>query len=199
SKQVQISSQILTDIKTQKQATVYQMLMGEGKSSVIAPYTSLCLLAEHPQIHQVVNAMPETLSNQSEYNMIRTLGNLFSNPVMIVHQSRYDYSDLLNLVSSPEYYHSILLISDSSLKSLKLNQYADVYTNESQKQLINEITKMKWIILMDEIDEMSDPLKSELNYPTKSDRQAPTLASTRYAFMFELLVRIYQQSKTEPI
>jgi len=196
-KQFKISNDILDDIRQNKDGKIYQMLMGEGKSSVIAPYTTLCLLSEHQKIKQVVNAMPETLLNQSEYNMIKTLSNLFGNLVMIVNHSRYNYNQLGEMISKTEYDKSILLMSDLSLKSIKLNNYADV--NDPNKSLLKETTKSKWIILMDEIDEMSDPLKSELNYPSELIGNPPTLASIRYSFLFDLFHQIYNQSQNDLI
>jgi hypothetical protein len=172
-----ISDSIYNNINSNS-AKIYQMLMGAGKSSVIAPYTSLRLLVSK-DVKNIINCMPESLLNQFEYNinkLFHSIPYIKINRVNITRNDRKQY-DILERKNK-----SIILMSDKTLKTIKLNNYDTVPT----KYIFD---KKSTCVLFDEIDEIADPIKSELNFPY-GDANELDYMSIRFSFMYDLLNEI---------
>ena len=57
---------------------------------------------------------------------------------------------------------------------------------ENYKTILN-----KSVLIMDEVDEMSDSLKSELNYPDNSNKESIDYSKFRFVLIYELINNIY--------
>ncbi len=136
--QIDFSNRLLYELKGDVRQNFHQLLMGEGKSSVIAPLTTLLLLKEGNPDFDILHVMPESLVLQSKRILTNIIGQIDSS--------------LLN--------KKIKVYSDYEIKAELLQGYEN-------KELIDKFKNS--YIMYDEIDEISDPLKSQLNIQSKSD------------------------------
>jgi hypothetical protein len=177
--QIELINRILDDINKNDKIKIHQMLMGGGKSSVIAPLTTLYLLAQQNH-NSVLHVMPSSLINQSNINMIKYIGNVFEFPLRSVSINR-QHKD----ISFLERKNRIYLMSDTSLKSLKLN---NIVSFEKLNELKAKMDKN--VIIMDEIDDMADSKKSELNYPIGEETVINNVY-LRIKFIYDMIFAIY--------
>ena len=159
----------------------HQLLMGQGKSSVIAPYASLCLLT-HPKIETVLLVLPKSLVNSMVKNLLKILNGFINIKIntISINRSTTDYNLLNNS-------NTIHIIDDVSVKSLKLNHIISTGTSR-----INNMDKTA--IIFDEIDDMIDPLKSELNYIDDAQNIDSEYTSNVY-FIYTLIYNLYKSEK----
>jgi hypothetical protein len=139
---------------------IHQMLMGEGKTSVLAP-----LLVLHYSINtdnpfaNVISIMPEHLTKQSYDNLIVNYSPILENcNVIKLTVDRQNNKDLVKFFKDEPTSINILIMDDNSFKSLRLNEI------EFEPQ-VTELIQKQSIIIIDEIDSILNPLSSDLNYP----------------------------------
>jgi hypothetical protein len=154
--QLELTMTLYNEILDGKFSNVYQMLMGKGKTSVISPVLTL-LLISNPKFNSIVHVMPESIIKQSHSNMVKYIGNLFDVDILNIKYDRGSFT-IDDMIRE----NSIMIMSDNSLKAFKLN-----FFNQSKGESFNRVKEIldQNVFIMDEIDDMYNPVKSELNYP----------------------------------
>ena len=140
--------------------SIYQMLMGEGKTSVITPYILIDTLLNGNN-NNILITSPKHLTTQ-------TFDNLHFNYYPLL----YSYSiNLLNIKIQREthnltkyfeknlYLKNIIILDDESLKTLLLNE---VFNDDS---LTKKKLRTDTLCIIDEVDNLLNPLTSDLNFP----------------------------------
>eukprot|EP00961_Rhodomonas_salina_P183209 2473362-Rhodomonas_salina.1 len=200
------------------ESTVQQMIMGSGKSTVIAPLLSLFLSSSKQMVLQVV---PDSLLQQSRDIMSAVFGNVLTKRVQTF---RFDrritepkrVADLLQGLEDALEHQAVVCTTPGSIKSLFLKflevmyeqqkmpsalgrskqellelaegdgleemdqetlktgveiLQAEVENAERATCLLQKIVQMfsKGIAIVDEVDWVLDPLKSETNFPIGTD------------------------------
>ena len=131
----------------QDTSNFHQLLMGEGKSSVVAPV--LTILLKYSNIYRIFHVMPESLIPQAIQNFNKIFYYLKNLKIHTTKDKSYNLEDI-----------DIHIVSDSYLKKNKLIKGY----NEKFKTIISEST-----FIYDEIDEIADPLKSQYNILTDNN------------------------------
>lgn len=151
---------IIQDIEGKKEKKVYQMLMGKGKTSVIAPLLAFHHLFEN--IKNIIVVMPSHLLESSKsifskYSFLMKDINLFKYTT-----DRYtgDIGTLDNRLFKTENKH--IMLTDHNIQIFLLN---DVETYQINYPLDNTL------IIIDEIDTLSNPLTSDVNFPEGEEIQ----------------------------
>lgn len=150
---------------------IFQLLMGRGKTTVIAPYLTLS------QIHNnrnVIMLMPNHLLSQSlkimsKYDLLLSNALLYDNLTSFIH---------INELSHVENNASIYMLNNMQIQHYLLN---------------NVINKRSFILLdttlvIDEIDNMLNPMTSELNIPLIK-MNLPLEIKSMYEFLTEVLLK----------
>ena len=161
---------------------IHQMIMGEGKSSVIIPIMSYMYINKYANIFVIV---PYTLVSQS-YNMIfNTIGYICDTPIKILEFTRGSLNNNTDIDCMIDKHKYIIIMSDSSLKALLL----EIIIN-GQLQILQKMKKS--IFLYDEIDDIVNPSKSELNYPEQNNTYIPNIQII-YKIMYGIIKNIYSE------
>lgn len=159
--QVDFVYNLLKELTTDTPKNFHQLLMGEGKTSVIAPLTTMLLLQYGQPNYTIYHVMPDSLVPQSNRIMNNIFGHL--NPQIL--DTR------------------IKIISDYNIKINKLTNFNDDQFNNNMK---------KSYILFDEIDEITDPLKSQLNIQGIDDNyENIQYSNVIFEFIFFFIYNLY--------
>jgi hypothetical protein len=145
-KQTPILKRMKEKLWDKTQSKIYQEIMGIGKSNVIMP-----LLVHHflTSALSVVVVQPPHLVKAASYILFSFIPYSHQREVKIInHDELHD--------SNKQW---VLVISDAELKKIILNAHMI-----QDKKMLSAINTA--IVLMDEIDETSNPLRSELNITT---------------------------------
>jgi hypothetical protein len=132
-------------IWTKETSDIHQAIMGIGKSNVIMP---LLVKRSLSRKFNVIVIQPPHLVNAASHILFSFLPYSLQKEVKIL-----DHTELRT--DAPKW---VMVLSDSELKKIILD--ARRYKEDT---IINKINSA--VVLMDEIDEMSNPLRSELNIP----------------------------------
>ena len=183
-RQVEIVQDIIRALKSDdRPACVKQMIMGAGKTCVVSPLLSLIL----PEVCRlegtrslVIQVVPPALLDFSRGVMRSTLSNAFGKLVCTLLFERCDTinSKIIMKIKNAAESGAVIVTTPSSLKSLMLKFVENTVDfgnprnrqrRESQRQ-IKEASQLfnllqNSIIVMDEVDMILHPLKSELNFP----------------------------------
>ena len=147
----------------------HQMLMGEGKSSVIAPVLTLLLIYDGDLLktQQIYHVMPISLINQSF--------DIFNKIFYFIKRNSLKLINNYNKMND----YKINVISDYLLKYSKIisntDDGFDMRTN---------------IFIYDEIDEVSDPLKSQLNIIATKPKTLNNI-NNMYHFIHNFIHKLY--------
>lgn len=134
---------------------IYQMLMGKGKTSVIAPLIALkYVLSTDAKMDQILLVMPKSLIGQSKNIFIKYAPILHNIDCNICEDARQKSE--LNCIKIVPNYKQLILCEGKALQSFLLNNI------ESKTYSYNARNS---VIIMDEIDTLMNPLTCELNYP----------------------------------
>ncbi len=130
----------------------YQLLMGRGKSSVITP---LIIMKEYFMNNQnkFCLIIPETLI-PSAFKELNKYTKYMKNVLL------YNYSNIKENIDYKKREGNILLISD---KDAKTSYLVKKTKNSISNNNVNNILNNEYFYILDEIDSMIDPLKSNLN------------------------------------
>ena len=137
-----------------KNETIYQLLMGRGKTAVITPLIILQNL----------------FSNNSKYdnygiilpsNLINTSANILINYTKYIYNMKFEVFDEKNNLNIK---NTIYIIDDKNIKLNILEKIID--NNNNNSRIINESS----LFIIDEIDTILDPLKSNLNIIKNSEK-----------------------------
>jgi hypothetical protein len=151
----------------------YQLLMGKGKSSVIAPLAALNLL-RHRTYNTIILCMPSHLVDQMSKNIIGTLGNFIDVNIMTIKDITSNQKYKFTKPSKK----TIIIIDNTSIKKIMLDKRLD-----RDLYLGNDT-----YILFDEIDDTINPLTSELNYSI--DKVSGVGKYTNINFLYKLATDI---------
>ncbi|AYV80898.1 MAG: hypothetical protein Harvfovirus9_28 [Harvfovirus sp.] len=158
--QYDIYLQMTNDIANTTKYSIYQMLMGEGKTSVIGPLLVLKYLYDILYAN-IILTMPSHLKQQSFDLLVDRYGLLLENCFLRnVEIERKDATAMVKFMKKPNA-TNIIIIDDTSYKAILLNS---VEANEIDTPEMKHLRDQS-ICIMDEIDTMMDPLSSDLNYP----------------------------------
>jgi len=155
---------------------LHQLLMGEGKSSVIAPILTLNILNNYKesQDYSIIHVMPQSLILQSYTNFNKIF--------------YYINRNLLNLISIEKelfniHNFKIIIISDYLLKFMKV-------TDKDKRNF----TMNKNFFIYDEVDEVSDPLKSQLNIIIEKPKKLKDF-KLNFTFIHNFIFNLYFNQK----
>jgi hypothetical protein len=159
-------------LKDKEGPNLHQLLMGEGKSSVIAPILTLNLLGNNEMNKEsiIYHVMPVSLVNQS-YDIFNKIFFYLDRNLLRVIENKSDLDKL--------FMNKIVILSDYLLK------YAKVTSNN-----IKEFDMCKNIFIYDEVDEVSDPLKSQLNIISSKPRKIDN-SEIIFAFIHDFIYNLY--------
>lgn len=205
-KQFEFTQELFAELKKESghRQKIHQMLMGEGKSSTIAPLITLLLLEDNHNNNTnktIIHVMPNSLVPQS-YSKI--FNNIFFFLNMNLLQKIQSKKNLEGKIIMPEpldlFKKPITIISDYLIKVSKI-KIAD--SELSDQQSIKEFYKKSIgdsYLIFDEVDEIADPLKSQLNMIDlnikfeKIDNEVIT-----YNFIYKFIYTLYFNKKTQRI
>lgn len=166
--QYDLYTRMVADVEQGQEYRIYQMLMGEGKTSVISPLLTFgYLLTPRRQYDDIILVMPDHLTRQSfnlivnRYALLLDLFNVYRLNV------ERESNDAVARYFRRNTETNIVILDDASFKSLKLNSVefgAKAKTGGIGGEL-STVIRDRSLCIMDEIDSMMDPLTSELNYP----------------------------------
>lgn len=160
---------------------IHQLIMGAGKSSFIAPLLSLLLCA---QSTYPLHVMPEYLIPQSLENM--EILNNFGITTIALNGSSLSNNDFV--LQTPNTQLINFVIGSSDLKTMMLRV---TKTGMYDEYKILKSSFDRCFIVFDEVDDISDPFKNELNYPTNIKRGVTQEQENDITVTFDILSYLY--------
>jgi hypothetical protein len=157
-KQQQMIEQMEQKIWTEKTSNIHQAIMGIGKSNVIMPLLVSRALSEN---FNVIVLQPPHLVKAASHILFSFLPYSTHKKVQIIFE----------FVDASAHERWVAVLSDKELKKKVL------FARALETQLIIDHVHSA-VILMDEIDEMSNPLRSELNITIGNSVAHPTNISS---------------------
>jgi len=155
---------------------VQQLLMGSGKTSILTPLLILKYYINNNYKNLYV-VLPEYLINQS-YDIINSFMNIMNN-FSNNYNEIFEYKDKNNY--DYNYLNTIFITSDSTLKKNILNR---IKINKNNENIINVNESF---FIFDEIDSLINPLKSDLNIPSKK------IKHPSYDIIFSKCINLYKE------
>ena len=155
------------------QPRIYQLAMGRGKTSVLGPLISTIYYLKTNK--NILNIMPKNLVGDATSKYRKYLIPFIKLDV----KPLSNYSKCKNPLKKELFSNGckgIYIMSDETVKIIHLNSETDlIFSEECKVSKVSEmIDKEFWqnfrdksVTLIDEIDGLSNPQKSELNYPLK--------------------------------
>ena len=173
----------------------YQLLMGEGKSSVIVPTLSLMLssLNSPKKFNSIVINIPQSLVIQTVKTIWNYIGYIFPYDILSINITKNELAsnNLMYMKLMNETKGQLVIMNDISMKCMLLNSVCDKsyqtdqFTNQQYCERMNNS-----YIICDEIDDMINPIKSELNYPSFNKENISNI-ELLYNFMYIMIYEIY--------
>eukprot|EP00808_Paulinella_micropora_P012642 g44173.t1 len=230
-RQVELVQAFIKAHREENRSSVRQMIMGAGKTTVIAPLLGLILADGESLITQVV---PPALLDMSRSVLRNAFTSILSKSVLTLNFSRDSgsvdiqetFQKLYDKLTRARRQRSIVLATPATLKAMML-KYVDLLNNEHSaspalfvpfKQLkmskdeamglgnmvaksglaADELAKVlklfgeeeKGIALVDEVDMILHPLKSELNFPIGPMEPLP-MAGARMRLAVHLMEALF--------
>lgn len=159
-----------------------QMIMGGGKTSVVAPLLSVLLLNKQSRLTLVV---PEALVEMSQQVLRMRFAGPFQRRVQVLTVSRESFSGfraveaaemLAEQVEAAQAEQTVLLASSSSFKAIELcfiEAKLEVEAGGEDKVKVAVLQALRralyalmgGVVVVDEIDMLLHPLRSELSFP----------------------------------
>ena len=174
--QIELVHEFLGNVREGK-PLVKQMLMGGGKTTVVGPLLTL-MLADGNSL--VVQMMPPALLEQTKLTLRSTFSSIIKKQVFILNfdrSSQMTWSTVDKLVSAVRN-RGVVLATATAIKSiqLKLIEELDILRDSRRKHhpsmehhvraLVQAMQMFSsGVLIMDEVDLLLHPLKSELNFP----------------------------------
>eukprot|EP00457_Paulinella_chromatophora_P000002 gb/GEZN01000002.1/.p1 GENE.gb/GEZN01000002.1/~~gb/GEZN01000002.1/.p1 ORF type:complete len:6816 (+),score=1425.09 gb/GEZN01000002.1/:114-20561(+) len=181
-KQVEIVDNFVATLRTGR-SMVKQMIMGAGKTTVVAPLLAL-ILADGKSL--VLSVVPRALLEMSRKRMRETFATIMQKRIYTLNferstmVSRSLHQSLENairnrgiVVATPTSVKSIMLSFVETLGNLRKAKESAAVDGRRLKQLELQATELakvlqtfrEGVMLLDEVDLILHPLKSELNFP----------------------------------
>ena len=174
--QIDLVHEFLGSVRAGK-PLVKQMLMGGGKTTVVGPLLTL-MLADGNSL--VVQMMPPALLEQTKITLRATFSSIIKKQVFVLNfdrSSQMTWSIVDKLVTATRN-RGVVLATATSIKSiqLKLIEELDILRDSRRKhhpQMEHHVRALvrvmqlfsSGVLIMDEVDLLLHPLKSELNFP----------------------------------
>jgi hypothetical protein len=174
--QIDLVHEFLDNVRAGK-PIVKQMLMGGGKTTVVGPLLTL-MLADGNSL--VVQMMPPALLDQTKLTLRATFSSIIKKQVFILNFDRgstMTWSTVDKLQTAVRN-RGVVLATATSVKSiqLKLIEELDILRDSRRKhhpQMEHHVRALvrvmqmfsSGVLIMDEVDLLLHPLKSELNFP----------------------------------
>eukprot|EP01087_Luapelamoeba_hula_P004848 TRINITY_DN1482_c0_g1_i1.p1 TRINITY_DN1482_c0_g1~~TRINITY_DN1482_c0_g1_i1.p1 ORF type:complete len:4317 (-),score=602.49 TRINITY_DN1482_c0_g1_i1:51-13001(-) len=174
--QVLLVREFISNLKMGK-SMVRQMIMGAGKTTVVGPLLCLMLGDGKSLVAQVV---PPALLEFSRSIMRSTFSSIMHKRIYTLHCDRASkvdrrlYNKLVNAIKTK----GVLISTPTSIKSMMLKLVETLHLIEDESgprhpqmerdaaELANVISLFRdGVLIMDEVDLILHPLKSELNFP----------------------------------
>lgn len=159
------------------ESVVKQMIMGAGKTTVIAPLLAL-MLGDGKNL--VVSVVPKALLDMSRNVMRSTFSSIIEKRIytLVFDRGSDVPATLVDKLKSARRERGVVIATPTTIKSLQLkflellSQISDVNRPRvpemvSQVEMLAKVLEIfdKGVLLMDEVDVILHPLKSELNFP----------------------------------
>ena len=185
-KQVEIVHDFVSNVKASS-SKVKQMIMGAGKTTVVAPLLALMLADGHSLLLSVV---PKALLEMSRTQMRETFANIipkrvytfkFERSTEVKPGMRLTLENAARnrgiVVATPTSLKSVMLVYIETLRNLDEASRGGVSGRSSMRETINAWNRQakelagilslfkQGVMLLDEVDLILHPLKSELNFP----------------------------------
>jgi hypothetical protein len=181
--------------------SVYQLLMGRGKTSVITPlilfnyvfnnnFKNIILLLPESLVLQTLNYINTNYSFILDLNIndINSIKRFDSNQTFNSNQTKNEKLELIkndNILC-----RNIILVDDKTIKTIFLNNMIvkDINLLENIKNSL---------IIVDEFDSMYDPMKSNFNYPLTSTTvdKEEIFEKNFYFFLIDFITFIIKNKK----
>ena len=174
--QIELVHEFLDNVRAGK-PMVKQMLMGGGKTTVVGPLLTL-MLADGDSL--VVQMMPPALLDQTKLTLRATFSSIIKKQVFILNfdrGSKMTWSTVDKLQTAVRN-RGVVLATATAVKSiqLKLIEELDILRDSRRKhhpQMEHHVRALvrvmqmfsSGVLIMDEVDLLLHPLKSELNFP----------------------------------
>ncbi len=174
-------NKVYNNINENKFEIAYQLLMGMGKTTTITPLIILKEFYEKNN-NKFTIIVPEHLVNFSFEIMIPFTSyiQLFLYKIITIDESLY-CEDCINI------------ISDTTIKWSLLNNIQNS-ENNNLKELLNDYMDQEQLVIMDEIDSMIDPIKSNLNI-TSDEKREHKYVNIIFNSLFDLIVQNYKNNE----
>jgi len=165
---------------TQSAACVKQMIMGSGKTTVVSPLLVLLFGPKQDQKSLVLQVMPPALLDFSRGVMRQALSDSVGKRVCTLTFDRSDPVDsrLFHKLNNAATSGAVVMTTPSAIKSIMLKTVENMLGlrdpgNLKKKQLQRQVKEASRlfsllkdsVIIMDEVDMILHPLRSELNFP----------------------------------
>jgi len=169
-----------------KKSRVEQMIMGAGKTTVVGPMLALMCADGHRFVIQIV---PIALLEMSRAVMRERFSVIIRKPIMTLSFTRtarkYDdqiayYDGIFNKLSTCVKMHGVCCSTPTSVKSVMIKYVEHLYNcginpsndkvAQNSRQLASSLKRIvqlfrTGVTIMDEVDMVLHPLRSELNFP----------------------------------
>jgi len=189
--QSKIFNNILSDINNNK-CNIYQMLMGTGKTSTITPLLVLFSLL-YIDKNVIINC-PKHLVKQTYDLLLNKFMPLLHNiKIHKIDITRNDNGNISIYNLFTDDHKNIIILDEVSIKSLKLNMVSNFNKINDEKNLLEYIKDC--FIIIDEIDSLIEPLKSDLNFPL-NEPIINKYSKIAFDIMFPILYDIYNYKST---
>jgi hypothetical protein len=174
-KQKECIDNIFETISKDKKSKIYEMMMGFGKSKVIIPNIILKFIYCNYTGKQIIIVVPEHLIS-SMYNNLLSIFSEF--PLCIIKCIRN--KNTINLLN--EVINGVIILSDIVIKSALLD-----YKNTNINFWKNRIIYENRIMLIDEVDDCINPLKSGYNMRNSENFISENLKGHNFNYLVKLM------------
>ena len=180
---------------------IHQMLMGEGKSSTIAPLITLLLLEENHNKSEdktIIHVMPSSLVPQSYSKVFNNIFFFLNMTLLQKVQSIKKSDGSINMPKPSDLFKKpITIISDYFIKASKISNAISL-AGMTISSTYNENISNSYLIF-DEVDEIADPLKSQLNMIDSTiEYEKIDYENITYDFIFKFIFILYFDNTAEP-
>ena len=173
--------------------------MGGGKTSFIIPILALYTILQknyrndHDETKRDYNkfiyVLPEVLVKQSTNIISRYLSHVIPNSIHTFSITRISNNNHEFLNELCDFFDNITILSDTSLKSYILNAKTHRNNINLQEEKL-DIERSDVFVITDEIDDVIDPMKSELNYP---EEKQENYVNEHVSYISDILIEIVEE------
>jgi len=189
---------------------IYQLLMGRGKTSVIVPLITLYYLIHNNGLKNIILFTPDQLVKQTYDDLNEKYSQILFNSSLkaLKNASRRNEIELLNyykyfteipFTNNYKKDHinnkNIIIMNDKSIKTVLLNKL-NIDNKANYNKLLENI-RHKSVIIIDEFDDLYNPLKSDLNFQLdeRSIKNSKLIHDKIYDFYVDFIDNLLKETK----